>query len=55
MLKLNESTMQLRSLKDAKENIDDFICEMQSELAKTYSKLLLSNDQTQNFNAFIQS
>ena len=40
-------------MKDHKEAIDDFMCEMQSDLAKTYSKMLLT-DGKMSFNPFLQ-
>lgn len=44
----------LQQQKEHKEMIDDFICEMQSELAKCYTQMVLSTDY-KSFNPFIQS
>lgn len=43
------------TMKDHKEALDDFMCEMQSDLAKTYSRMLLNvGDVKKSFNPFIQ-
>ena len=39
--------------KDHKEALDDFVCEFQSDLAKTCTQILLS-PQKKTFNPFIQ-
>lgn len=44
----------LHTQKEHKELIDDFICEMQSDLAKTYTQILLSPE-NKNFNSFVQN
>jgi hypothetical protein len=38
--------------KERKEDLDNFICEMQSDLAKTYTQMILSA-QAKSFNPFI--
>ena len=45
-------TNTLHSQKEHKEMIDDFICEMQSDLAKSYTQILLS-PYKKTFNPFI--
>ena len=47
-----QQTTTLKEQKILKEQLDDFICEMQSDLAKFYTQMLLSPDR-KNFNGFI--